>query len=191
MASSGGHSKHQATLGALVFYNPEHRILIAGDALWEDGFGFVMPRALEPGALQATRATLDLIATLDIRTVIPGRGDPFTDVGGALERAYTRLALFEADDLRTSRHALKVVLAFHLLDVRTMALAALPGYVSRVGIYRDLNASVLHLPPTELADLLVTSLVRAQHRFPLRERLPPGQLSAWLRGAGDATRLRN
>jgi len=30
-------------MGALVFYNAEHRILISGDALWENGFGFVMP----------------------------------------------------------------------------------------------------------------------------------------------------
>ena len=30
-------------MGALVFYNAEHRILISGDALWEHGFGFVMP----------------------------------------------------------------------------------------------------------------------------------------------------
>ena len=35
-------------MGALVFYNPEHRILISGDALWENGFGFVMPRASIP-----------------------------------------------------------------------------------------------------------------------------------------------
>jgi glyoxylase-like metal-dependent hydrolase (beta-lactamase superfamily II) len=148
-------------MGALVFYNPEHRILIAGDALWEDGFGFVMPRIIEPAALPATRATLDLIAALDIRTVIPGHGDPFTDIGGALERAYARLAAFEADDVRTARHALKVVLTFHLLDVRSMPLATLPDYVRQVGIYRDLNAAVLRLAPAELADLLVTGLVRA------------------------------
>ena len=45
-------------MGALVFYNPEHRILISGDALWEHGFGFVMPPTLDPAALPATRATL-------------------------------------------------------------------------------------------------------------------------------------
>ena len=148
-------------MGALVFYNPEHRILIAGDALWEDGFGFVLPRAIDPAAWPATRATLDLIAALDVAVVIPGHGDPFTDVGGALERAYGRLAAFEADDLRSARHALKVVLTFHLLDVRAMPLDALPAYVSDVGIYRDVNAAVLRLHPAVLADFLVTSLLRA------------------------------
>ena len=29
-------------------WNAEHRILVTGDALWERGFGFVMPRAIDP-----------------------------------------------------------------------------------------------------------------------------------------------
>jgi glyoxylase-like metal-dependent hydrolase (beta-lactamase superfamily II) len=148
-------------MGALVFFNPEHRILIAGDALWQNGFGFVMPRAIDPQALPATRATLDLVAGLGVRTVIPGHGAPFTDVDAALERAYGRLAAFEADDTHAAWHALKVVLAFHLLDCRRMPYAALPGYVARVGIYRDLNAAVLKLSPEALAEGLVAALVRA------------------------------
>jgi glyoxylase-like metal-dependent hydrolase (beta-lactamase superfamily II) len=148
-------------MGALVFFNPEHGILIAGDALWHDGFGFVMPRAIDPQALPAARATLDLIAALGVRTVIPGHGAPFDDVSGALARAHARLVALEADDAHAARHALKVVLAFHLLDCRRMRRAALPDYVARVGIYRDLNAAVLKLSPDALAEGLVASLVRA------------------------------
>jgi glyoxylase-like metal-dependent hydrolase (beta-lactamase superfamily II) len=68
-------------MGALVFFNDEHRILISGDALWQNGYGIVMPPELDPGALPATRATLEMIATLDARCVVPGHGEPFTDVG--------------------------------------------------------------------------------------------------------------
>ena len=49
-------------MGALVFYNPEHRVLISGDALWESGYGLVMPREVDPSALPATRATLEMLA---------------------------------------------------------------------------------------------------------------------------------
>ena len=31
-------------MAALVFHNPEHGILISGDALWENGYGLVMPK---------------------------------------------------------------------------------------------------------------------------------------------------
>jgi len=156
MLAAPGHD-----MGALVFYNPEHGILISGDALWENGYGFVMPRAIDSDALPATRATLDMIAALDVRTVIPGHGEPFTDVAAALDRAYRRTAAFEADDARVARHALKVVLTFSLLARRCLRLAELPSYVERVGIYRDLNAAVLRMTPQALADMLVTELVRA------------------------------
>ena len=147
-------------MGALVFFNPENRILVSGDALWANGFGLVMPRAIEPAAVPATRATLDMIAALDARVVIPGHGEVFTDAAGALTRAYARIAAFEADDSRVARHALKVLLTFCLLDRQSMPLADLPAYVERVAIYRDLNAACLRLAPSELAELLVRELVR-------------------------------
>ncbi len=148
-------------MGALVFYNPEHRILISGDALWENGFGFVLPRAIDPLALPATRATLDLLATLDVRVVIPGHGNAFTGVAAALERAYARLAIIEADDVRNARHSLKALLMFTLLWRRRIALAELPAHVDRIGIFRDFNAALLGLPPADLARLLVDDLTSA------------------------------
>jgi glyoxylase-like metal-dependent hydrolase (beta-lactamase superfamily II) len=151
-----GHAMH-----ALIFYNPEHRILISGDALWENGYGFVMPRALDPAAMPATRATLDLIAGLDVRVVIPGHGDVFTDVRPALDRAFRRADALEIDDARVARHALKALLTFCLLDRKRLPLADLPEYVARVGVYRDFNAACLGLSAAALAALLVDELTRA------------------------------
>jgi len=148
-------------MAALVFYNPEHRILISGDALWQNGYGFVMPPEIDPAAMPATRATLDMLASLDVRIVIPGHGEPFTDFAPALERAFDRTAAFEADPRRFARHALKVVLTFALLDRRQMLLSDLPAYVERIEIYRDFNARFFQLPPAALAQMLFESLERA------------------------------
>jgi glyoxylase-like metal-dependent hydrolase (beta-lactamase superfamily II) len=148
-------------MGALVFYNPEHRILISGDALWQNGYGFVMPQCMEPGALAATRATLEMIAALDVRVVIPGHGDPFTEVNAALERAFKRTDAYAADDGRMARYALKALLAFTLLARRSISIAGLPGYVERIGVYRDINAAVLRMTPDALARMLADELVRA------------------------------
>jgi glyoxylase-like metal-dependent hydrolase (beta-lactamase superfamily II) len=148
-------------MAALVFYNPEHRILISGDALWENGYGFVMPPEIDPAAMPATRATLEMISSLDVRTVIPGHGEPFTDFAPALERAFNRTAGFEADPRRFARHALKVVLTFALLDRRQMLFADLPAYVGRIEIYRDFNARFFRLPPAALAQMLFESLEKA------------------------------
>jgi glyoxylase-like metal-dependent hydrolase (beta-lactamase superfamily II) len=147
-------------MGALVFYNPEHGILVSGDALWEQGFGFVMPPEIDAAALPATRATLETLAGLDIRIVIPGHGEPFADADAALQRAMQRVAAFEADHARMARHALKVVLMFCLLDRQRLPLAEMAEYVARVGIYRDFNALFFRLPPAELAQLLIDELER-------------------------------
>jgi glyoxylase-like metal-dependent hydrolase (beta-lactamase superfamily II) len=144
-----------------VFFNPEHRILVSGDALWANGYGFVMPREVDPRALPATRATLEMLAALDVRIVIPGHGEPFADVGAALARAFARAAAFEADSLRVARHALKVVLTFALLDQRRLPLSGMPAYMERVGIYRDFNARFFRLSPAELAERLVAELEKA------------------------------
>lgn len=148
-------------MGALVFFNPEHRILVSGDALWSNGYGLVMPPEIDPRALPATRATLEMIAGLNVRTVIPGHGEPFADVGAALGRAFARTAAFDADSLRTARHALKVVLCFALLDQGRLPLARLSAYVDRIGIYRDFNARFFRLPPSALAEQLVAGLEKA------------------------------
>ena len=148
-------------MGALCFYNAEHRILISGDALWEHGFGFVMPPAIEPAALPATRVTLERLAELDVRVVIPGHGEPFADFDAALERALSRVEAFEADPLRLARHAVKVILTFALLDRRSLPLAGMADYVERVGIFREFNARFFGMPPADFAEFVIVELERA------------------------------
>jgi len=145
-------------MGALVFYNPEYRLLISGDALWESGFGLVMPAEVDPAALPATRATLETLARLDVRAVIPGHGEPFTGVAQALERAFSRAAAFESDPRRPARHALKALLTFMLLERRRMPLAELPAYVERVPIFRDFNTRFFRLAPQAYAEMLLAEL---------------------------------
>lgn len=148
-------------MAALVFHNAEHGILISGDALWEDGYGLVMPREIDPRALPAARATLEMLARLDMRVVIPGHGEPFGDVAAALDRAFRRADAFEASSLRTAKHALKVLLSFALLDQRRLPLAAMAAYVERVPVYRQFNQCFFKLAPDALAEMLMSGLERA------------------------------
>jgi glyoxylase-like metal-dependent hydrolase (beta-lactamase superfamily II) len=148
---------------ALMFWAPAERVLIAGDALWEDGFGVIFPALFgDAHALVQTRATLDAIAQLDPRTVIPGHGAVFDRVVPALERAYSRLEGFERDLTRLARHTAKVMIVFALLQKRRMAIAALPRYCETVGILRHLNREFLGMAPEAMAAWLVEDLERAR-----------------------------
>jgi glyoxylase-like metal-dependent hydrolase (beta-lactamase superfamily II) len=148
-------------MGALCFYNAERRLLISGDALWEHGFGFVMPREMDPRALPATRATLEMLASLDVDVVIPGHGQPFRGLFPALKRSFDRLESFERDPSRLARHAVKVVFAFALLDRGYLPIDTLPAYFERVGLYREFNARFFRLAPGAFAKWLVGELERA------------------------------
>jgi glyoxylase-like metal-dependent hydrolase (beta-lactamase superfamily II) len=152
-----GHDTH-----AVMFYSPEARVLISGDALWENGFGVVFPQLFgRDTALAETRSTLETIAKLEVETVIPGHGRPFGEVEAALERAFYRLEGYEEDIMRLARHCAKVMLSFSLLEKRTMTLAELPVYVARVPILAKLNSRYLDMTSTKMAEWLVNELERA------------------------------
>jgi glyoxylase-like metal-dependent hydrolase (beta-lactamase superfamily II) len=145
-------------MGALMFWNPQHRILITGDALWANGFGFVSPAEIDPRCIPAARATLELIGTLDVAVVIPGHGEPFTDCAGALRRAEGKLAALAEDPARNARHILKVMLVFALLAGRRLRRDEVPAYVESVPVFRDFNRRFLQREPQALAELLVSEL---------------------------------
>jgi len=152
--SAPGHA-----VGALVFWCEQERILISGDALWERGFGLVMP---EPAAaLEDAQRTLDTIADLNPRIVIPGHGTPFTGVQAALERCCGRVQASRGNPERMTRHAFKAMLTFILLDRGAMPLQELPAYLARIPFYRDFNERYLKLPAPAVADMLVAELEKA------------------------------
>jgi len=106
-----GHDPH-----SIVLFDDREGVLISADALWENGFGIVFPELEGEAAFDDVAQVLDLIATLDVRWAIPGHGAPFKDVAGALQRARRRLDGFRADPARHSRHAVKVLIKYHLLE---------------------------------------------------------------------------
>jgi glyoxylase-like metal-dependent hydrolase (beta-lactamase superfamily II) len=147
---------------ALMFYQPEARILISGDALWQNGFGLIFSELIgEPGAFAETRATLEAISRLDIATVIPGHGAPFGDAARSLEAAFQRLDAYERDPSKLARHALKVMLSFSLMIHGRIELAALPQFLAERPIYADINQRFLRLTQAQLCEYLVRDLERA------------------------------
>lgn len=108
-----GHDPH-----SLILFDAHEGVLISADALWGDGFGVVFPELDGESAFDDVAAVLDLIERLAPRRVIPGHGAPFDDVAGALSRARSRLARFVAQPASHARHGAKVLLKYHLLEVR-------------------------------------------------------------------------
>jgi glyoxylase-like metal-dependent hydrolase (beta-lactamase superfamily II) len=127
---------------SVILFDARHGVLIAADALWENGFGVVFPELDGSDAFDDVERVLDLIATLPVRVVIPGHGAPFADVAGALGRARARLAGFRASPQRHLRHGAKVLLKYHMMEEREQALPALHAWLRETPLMQSIWAGL-------------------------------------------------
>ncbi|MCL4747111.1 MAG: MBL fold metallo-hydrolase [Burkholderiaceae bacterium] len=149
---------------SLILHCPAHRILISADALWESGFGLIFPELEGGSGFAEQRAVLRLIATLDVRTVIPGHGPAFSDVAAALGRAHARLDALVADPRRNARSALRVLVKFILLDRESLDLAPLAAELSEATVM----TSAARMVGMSLADALDWAAVELERQGQLR-----------------------
>ena len=148
---------------ALIYHCAEKRILISGDALWQDGFGIIFGELMgRKDALPATRATLEMIGRLGVDIVIPGHGAAFDDVDAAMARAFRRLESFEADPARMGRNAVRACFTFNLLDLERLREDELPAYLKSVPFFDNVNQRMLGFSDAEFAAWLLGELLRSR-----------------------------
>jgi glyoxylase-like metal-dependent hydrolase (beta-lactamase superfamily II) len=153
---------------ALAYYNPENRLLISGDALWENGFGVIFPELLgEADGLASTRATLEMLGRLAIDTVIPGHGRPFGSVDLALERAFRRVDSFQQNIEKLAWHAIKVIVSFAMMEKQRLPQDEFPAFMLSLPFAVDVNNRYLSLDEDKLVErvereLLLVNALRRQ-----------------------------
>jgi len=116
---------------AILLFEPDQRILISGDALWENGFGVVFPELEGANAFDQVLSTLDLIGSLKPQTVIPGHGRAFAYTPELMNIARERLQAFVQSPVRHARHAVKVLLKFKLLEVQQQPMVLFHEWAQR------------------------------------------------------------
>lgn len=114
---------------SIVLHQPDSKVLISADALWENGFGVVFPEIEGTDAFGTVRQTLDRLAELQVDWVIPGHGAPFRGIAPAITRAHSRLDGFLRDPTRHAKHAAKVLIKFHMLEIQAAAQAELMSWM--------------------------------------------------------------
>jgi glyoxylase-like metal-dependent hydrolase (beta-lactamase superfamily II) len=148
---------------SVVFYQAEHGILISADALWENGFGVVFPELEGIHAFEEVDATLQLIEQLSPNHIIPGHGNPFSDLATALERAHVRLAKFKASPEYHRHHALKVLLKFKLLEWQQITFSELHGWCEQTPyLFKEMNHAYQRgIPNEQWLMVLINDLCRS------------------------------
>ncbi len=124
---------------SIILFCASESLLISADALWENGFGVVFPELEGIRAFQEVADTLDLIESLQVTTILPGHGKPFTDVDAALARARSKLAMYQADPEKHALYAAKVLLKFKLLEFQQVELTAFTTWAQSSSYLNDLH----------------------------------------------------
>ncbi|GAB3356473.1 MULTISPECIES: MBL fold metallo-hydrolase [Giesbergeria] len=152
-----GHDSH-----AILLFEPQQRILISGDALWENGFGVVFPELDGEAAFADVAATLDLIDNLAPAIVVPGHGAMFQDTPRAIDTARRRLDSWARDPVKHARHAAKVLLKYKLLEWQQIALEDLQHWFASTPYFGQLHAAYFaNVPLQTWCHTLIDDLVRS------------------------------
>jgi glyoxylase-like metal-dependent hydrolase (beta-lactamase superfamily II) len=155
-----GHDPH-----SIVLFQPEHRLLISADALWENGFGIVFPELEGVSAFDEVADTLALIEDLNPAIVIPGHGAVFQDAPAALVRARSRLNQFVQNPEKHRRHALKVLIKFKLLEWQSITVFAIHEWMLQTSYFALAMPSELQGDPDRSLEWLhglLSELERSQ-----------------------------
>ncbi len=103
------------TPGHLALWQPEERILVVGDALSDYDVGWVNLALDGPGAARTALASLQRIADLDPRVVLPSHGPAPADPGAAFEAALRRARRLVDDPAGAVWYGARRVFAFALM----------------------------------------------------------------------------
>ena len=153
--AAAGHDPH-----SVVFFNPESRLLISADALWENGFGVVFPELEGADAFAEVAATLELIQRLDPETIIPGHGRVFAYTPEILAKARQRLDSFIDNPVKHARHAVKVLLKFKLLEVQRPLVDEFTQWAIKTPYFQQIRERFFAAIPMDLwIDQLCAELI--------------------------------
>jgi glyoxylase-like metal-dependent hydrolase (beta-lactamase superfamily II) len=123
---------------AVMFFQRESRVLISGDALWEDRLAIIFSAIDHIAGFAAARSVLSAIEEIDPVMVIPGHGKPFGGVAAAISASRKRLERFEAAPGRHLQYAARALTMFHMLEVRRQDREDLIDWVKGTPIFERL-----------------------------------------------------
>jgi len=99
----------------IVLYNPEEKVLISSDSLWEYDVAAITIRVEGSTAVHSLEESLEKLAKLDVNIVYPGHGSPFTDFRGALDRSRIKVKNYLSNSQNIGNDLLKKITIYTML----------------------------------------------------------------------------
>ncbi len=149
------------TRGHLSLYQPDHGILVLGDALHAADLGWLNPYHEGVRSLDHAAATLDRLAALPARVGYSGHGAALSDLPRALDRAHRRVQSWRDAPERIAWHACKRVFSHALMLAGGLTEPELAPMLLDAPWFRDHAEQAFGLTPEAFVPLLVQETIRA------------------------------
>jgi glyoxylase-like metal-dependent hydrolase (beta-lactamase superfamily II) len=146
----GGHDAD-----AVMLFQPDLRILISGDALWQYRVPILFEALDDMRGFDAAVSTLDQIERLKPDVVIPGHGPAFFGAADAIQRSRSRIEDYRAGRRNHLVDAQRSLMMFHLLEHEHRTLSELLQWGAGTSVFGRAAGWVLPTAASLLADELV------------------------------------
>ena len=103
------------------YYQPDNRILIGADAMWENDLGVLHTAVHGPAILEDAEMAVRKIMALDPAVVIPGHGNLITNARENGEMILKRLQSFRQDPGRLAWHITRRFVMFGILSLQPIS----------------------------------------------------------------------
>jgi glyoxylase-like metal-dependent hydrolase (beta-lactamase superfamily II) len=123
---------------ALMFFEPDSRVLISGDALWENRLAIIFPEIEGNDGFSGVAGVLAVINELNPTVVIPGHGRPFGDVPQAVAISQKRLQQFQINPAMHFRYASRALTMFRMLELQQSTMESLVDWILSAPIFLKL-----------------------------------------------------
>lgn len=144
---------------SLAFYQPDTRVLIAADALWEGDVGVLNTAVHGWGVVDDALHTLEKFAQLDIAIAIPGHGGLITNVAENIARVQARIATFKENPAALANHIVRRFLMFVILRYQPVARVDLINLALTGPWLSDYAPLCSHHSPTHLLNALLDNFL--------------------------------
>ena len=148
------------TAGHLSLWQPGHRLLIVGDAVSDYDVGWVNIAVDGPGAAATALTSLERLADLQPRVLIPAHGSIPVDPGAVFAAGLRRARRLVDDPAGAVWYGARRIFAFALMIRDGIAVPDVADYLRARAWVND-AARLLHTTPADFAAELVESMLNS------------------------------
>ena len=151
-----GHS-----LGHISLYEPEEKVLIAGDLFHESDIGWLNNFREGVGSIHRSMESLERLSTLPIQKAYSGHGPEITDPQASIESAWRRLEKWLGTPEKVYWHACKRIFSFTLIIKNGLAEKGLEPYLLQCGWFQDFALHAFRVQPEAFVQILLDEMIRS------------------------------